>query len=301
MTPMLQMHAERIRRTPWRTVLRNAWLLLLGGMFLGMVLPAWLFQSIRPLLLAMPLMILAAKDLSHLPDALERTRAAIGGRDWIRLPSAWLPPELVGLLRLGRAQRQGCIAWLLRRPPPAPPAGQAFGYLGLGAYRTAFAIAVFCLLVELPLDAAIVAVLPVDPDKRRLLHVLMTMGGIAALAWVLGDRWLVGAGCHALDSGVLRLRVGARAAGDIPVAAIADCRRIDEPVARWCARHGVDVLRTLTVSPFDRPNAVLVLRPGERVRLAHLGRERVDIDCVFVYLDRPAALVDAIGQAKTAA
>lgn len=301
MTPMLQMHAERVRRTPWSTVLRNAWLVLLGGMFLGMVLPTSLFQSIRPLLLAMPLLLLAAKDLSHLPDALERTRAARAGRNWRGLGAAWLPPELVGLLRLGRAQRQGCIDWLLRRPPPAPPAGQAFGYLGIGAYRTVFAIAVFGLLVELPLDAAIVAVLPVDPDKRRLLHVLMTVGGIATLAWVVGDRRLVGAGCHALDGGVLRLRVGARATGDIPVSAIAACRRIDEPVARWCTRHGVDVLRTLTVSPFDRPNAVLVLKPDEPVHLDHLGRERTGIDCVFLYLDRPDALVDAIAAARAGA
>lgn len=299
MTPTLQLHAERVRRTPWTIVLRNAWLLLLGGMFLGMVLPASLFQAVRPLLLAMPVLMLAAKDLSHLPDALERTWAALAARDWRRLPAAWLPPELVGLLRLGRAQRRGCIAWLLRRPQPAAPAGQAFGYLGVGAYRTVFAIAVFCVLVELPLDAAIVAVLPVDPDKRRLLHVVMTMGGIATLAWVLGDRWLVGAGCHALDGAILRLRVGARAAGDIPLAAIADCRRIDEPAARWCARHGVDVLRTLTVSPFDKPNAVLVLKRGERVRLEHLGRERAGIDCVFLYVDRPDALVDAVGAART--
>lgn len=101
-----------------------AWLVFAGGMILTLVLPRWLVHSLRPLLLLAPLLVLIAKDLSHLPDALERTRDALRARTWRKLPAAWLPPELIGMLRLDRALRQGFMRWLLRRPrPETAPAG----------------------------------------------------------------------------------------------------------------------------------------------------------------------------------
>lgn len=290
---------ERLRQATWSSVLRTAWLVLLGGVFLKTILPAGVAQALRPLPLAAPLLLLAAKDLSHLSDALARSRAALAGRDWRALAAAWLPPELVGLLRLGRAQRQGFIEWLCRRPHAALPPGQAFTYLERGAYRTVVAIAVFCALVELPLDAAIVAVLPVDAGKRQLLHVAMLFGGLSALMWVLGDRWQVGAGCHVLGKDGLMLRVGARCAGTIPLRAIADCRRLDQAAVDWCRSQGVDVRDTITASPFDKPNLVLLLEPDHPVRLHHLGRERSGLACVFLYADRPELLQHALAAART--
>jgi len=290
---------ERLRQATWSSVLRTAWLLLLGGVFLKTILPAGVAQALRPLPLAAPLLLLAAKDLSHLPDALARSRAALAGRDWRALATAWLPPELVGLLRLGRAQRQGFIEWLCRRPHAALPPGQAFTYLERGAYRTVVALAVFCALVELPLDAAIVAVLPVDAGKRQLLHIAMLLGGLSALAWVLGDRWQVGAGCHVLGEDGLMLRVGARCAGTIPLRAIAACRRLDQAAVDWCRSQGIDARDTVTASPFDKPNLVLLLEPDHPVRLHHLGRERGSLACVFVYADRPELLQRALAAART--
>ncbi|WP_296953133.1 hypothetical protein [uncultured Massilia sp.] len=284
---------QRLRLRPWTDVLRAAWLLLLAGICLKMLLPASA-SALRSLVPVAPLLPLMAKDLAHLPDALARSRALAAARRWHALPAAWLPPELVGLLRLGQAQRQGVFHWLRRRPHAALPVGQAFTYLERGSYRTAVAIAVFCALVELPLDAAIVAVLPVADDKRQLLHVLMLAGGVSALAWVLGDRWHVGAGCHVLNADGLALRVGARAEGTIPLAAIGACRHLDERVAAWCRKHGIDVRRTVTVSPFDRPNVVLLLDPAHRASLRHLGRERDGLACVFLYVDRPATLLQAL-------
>ena len=76
--------AEHLRRTPWLIVLRNAWLALLAGVFLKLLLPAQLAASLRPLLLVAPLLLLIAKDLAHLPGAIARTRAI--------LPPAWRRP-----------------------------------------------------------------------------------------------------------------------------------------------------------------------------------------------------------------
>jgi hypothetical protein len=124
----------------------------------------------------------------------------------------------------------------------------------------------------------------------RFIHALMLAGSLSTLAWVLGDRWHVGAGSHVLTDEGLQLRVGARARGSIPVDAIAACERIDEPVHAWLRRRGIARRDTVTVSPLDKPNTVLILKADSRVRLTHLGVERTGLLCVFLYLDRPQDL-----------
>lgn len=255
---------------------------------------------LRPLILAAPLLPFLAKDLAHLPDAQRRVRALLeaGTRAWWRLPLACLPPELLGLFRLDRAMRRGCWNWLRRRPHAALPDGQVLTYLERGSYRTAFALVLLAVLVEFPLDGVLVQLLGVrlaaDPARLQMLHWLMLGAGLSSLAWVLGDRWLVGRGCHVLTGDALLLRVGARTHGSIPLAAIAACRRIDETAAAWRRRHGVDHRASLLASPFDKPNAVLILHSENTVRLHHMGIERGDLACVFLYLDRPEALAQAL-------
>lgn len=291
MTPAFPL---RLRRTPWTTVIRNAWLALLSLAIVLAVLPAWLCHALKPWLFAVPLAMFVAKDLAHVPDALARTRAVLAARRWRSLPVAWLPPELVGLIRTDRALRRGFLHWLLRRPQPAAPVGLAFGYLGQGAYRTGVAIALFCIFVEIPLDAAIVPLLVRDHGAAHMLHGLMAVACLSSLVWVLGDRWLVGAGQHVLDDDGLCLRIGVRTAGWIPRAAIAACARLNEPVPAWCRRHGIAPIDTLTASPLDKPNTVLILKDDCPVRLTHWGVPREGLACVFLYVDRPDALAAAL-------
>jgi hypothetical protein len=194
----LSLQAERLRHTPWLDVIRNAWLVLLGGMLLKAMLPGDLAHSLHPLLLVAPLLVLVAKDLSHLPDAIARTRDALRARAWRKLPAAWLPPELVGLIRLDSELRRGFMSWLRRRPQPAAAEGRSFSYLELGAYRTVFAIVLFSTLVELPIHAAALPLFVHEPATLHLLHLLMLAAVLSTLSWVLGDRWLVGAGRHVL-------------------------------------------------------------------------------------------------------
>jgi hypothetical protein len=293
-TLSLSLHAGRLRRTPWLDIFRNAWLILLAATAIKFMLPGRLADSLRPLLLVAPLLPLVAKDLSHLPDALERTRGILRTRAWRRLPAAWLPPELVGLLRLGREQRRGFVNWLLRRPVPQAPAGRAFPFLERGSYRTAFAIVLFSIFVELPLDAAIMPLFVHDAAQLRLLHLLMLAGSMSTLAWVLGDRWLIGAGQHVLTEEGLQLRIGARTHGLVPAGAVARCERIAEPMADWLRRHGIERRNAVRASPLDKPNTVLILKEGGRVRLSHLGVERTDVCCIFLYVDRPQDLMHAL-------
>jgi hypothetical protein len=292
--------ARRLRRLSWREVFERAWIALLCVILLKLVMPAAFSEFLRPLVLAVPLAILAAKDLAHLPDALARTRNARALRDWrAALPAmvlAWLPPELVGLLRLDGQMRRGFLNWLCRRQPPALPEGRVLTYLEQGAYRTAFVIVLLATLGEMPLDALIASLFIHDAHKMLLLHGLMLAGALSTLVWVLGDRWHVARGCHVLTSNSLELRIGARTHGTIPLAAVRRCAAIAEPAAAWCRRHGIEGRDTLLASPLDKPNTVLILDHDSPVRLTHLGRERSGLRAVFLYLDRPQVLIGALGE-----
>jgi hypothetical protein len=286
--------AARLRQARWTDQFLQAYLILIGACVLKFLLPHGLGQTLRPFLFAAPLLPLIAKDLAHFPDALARTRAAVHARAWRALPAAWLPPELAGLIRLDRALRCGFMGWLLRRPQPAQPAGQSFTYLERGSYRTACAILLVSCVLELPIDAVIVHLAAADHSARLTIHLLMLAGVLSSLAYMLGDRWLIGAGQHVLTAQGLELRIGARTNATIPLQAIAACERIDEPAAAWLRRHGVDPRHAVRASPFDKPNAVLRLQPDNQVSLNHMGVERGDVSCIFLYLDHPQDLIHAL-------
>jgi hypothetical protein len=291
---LLASHAERLRRTPWTRVARSAWAILLIGLFASMLLHAMLPHALRRLLLVAPLIPFVAKDLCHLPDALARARAALAARDWAALGVAALPPELVGILRLDGQLRRGFVSWLLRRPQPALPPGQRFGYLERGSYGTVIAIALISTLVELPLNGFIVQLFVKTAHQREVIHVLMAVACLSSLVWVLGDRWLVGKGQHVLDDEFLHLRVGARTSGSIPRHAIARCEPLTVTTDEWRRQHGIEPHRSLRASALDKPNTVLILNDNSPVRLTHMGVERTGLACVFLYLDTPQALVSAL-------
>lgn len=295
---LLSQHAQRLRRDTWRAEFGRAWLTFLACAALKLILPAPLRHLLSPVLAIAPLLPLMAKDLSHWPDAVARTREALATRAWRRLPAAWLPPELVGLLRLDSALRRAFIGWLLHRQPAPAPAGRGFGYLERGSYRTVVAIALLSMLVEVPLDAVVGALFVPDPGARHVMHALLALASLSGLAWVLGDRWAIGAGRHVLNDDGLHVRIGARTTGVLARDAIVACARLRESADAWRERHGIAREAALLASPFDRPNVVLLL--DERVdasllrQLHHLGRERAGLRCVFLYLDDPAGLTAAL-------
>jgi hypothetical protein len=286
--------AQRLRHLSWVEVFERAWIALNCVVLLELIMPAGIKHLLRPLVLALPLSIIAIKDLSHLPDALARTRAALALRDWTGTVIAWLPPELVGLLRLDAQMRCGCLAWICRRPQAPLPEGQVLTCLEQGSYRTAFVIVLLATLFEMPLDALIASLFLHDAHKTMLLHGLMLAGALSTLVWALGDRWHMGRGCHVLTSNSLEVRVGARTHGSIPLHTVRGCERLAEPAASWCRRHGIGRHATLLASPLDKPNTVLILDEDSPVRLTHLGLERTGLRAVFLYLDRPHALIDAL-------
>lgn len=288
-----------LQDTNWWQMLGYAWLVFVFGRFATHLLP----EAARPLLdkplLVLPLLLIVAKDLAGIPDFSRRMRqVARKGTPWSERLGATLPPEFLAFLKLGRAMRQGFLAWVRRHPHPARPAGTLLTYTERGAYSTVLAFAVFSACIELPIDAAIASIFIDEPRTRAILHVCSLFSAATILMWVAADRWMVrGAKGHVLTGDALDLSIGARAFGIVPLAAIASCENLSEKPEQWCKRHGVARRDTVTVSPFDAPNVVLRLRPEAPVTITTYQLAKQAPAYVFLYLDRPELLGAAVRRA----
>lgn len=284
--------ATSLRRASWLELASYGFLAFFVFALTRQALPAQLSAALRPFGLVLLLGLIIAKDLAHAPDAIKRFRAA---RGWPERIAAFLPPELVGMFRLDRLMWAGFAQWLLRRTPAPRPQGLELSYLRRGAYGTAIGVAMVALFLELPIDVLLVNLWIQDADTRLVVHVVAGIGVLYSFAWILGDRWSVGGGCHVLHEGVLHLRVGVRTEGSIALHAIARCERVDEAPERWRRRHGIHASDTLLVTPFDKPNCVLVLKPDAEVTLLHWQVKRRAPRYVLMYLDRPELLASQVG------
>jgi hypothetical protein len=283
--------------TSWWTILGYAYAIFSCGSLLLLVLPDPVAAALHRPLLASVLLLIVAKDLAGAPDFARRMRqVARPGTAWSARLGALLPSEFLALVKLDRAMWRTFFCWLRRDPPPARPIGTVLTYTKQGAYTTVLAIAIFSVLIELPIDAAIASLfLQHRPTARTILHVMSAVSALYTLAWVASDRWLVRAAAgHVLTESALDLSVGIRAFGTIPLAAIAGCERIDEKRDAWCRRHGIALRDTALVTPFDAPNLVLRLRPELPVTLTCYQIEKTAPQYVFLYLDRPEQLVSPL-------
>jgi hypothetical protein len=291
-------YARRLDDTPWLTVLGYAYASFITLAMLMWLLPARWRTNVKGLELALPLLLLVAKDLSQIPDVPARLHSLRrAGAGWLSYPAACLPPGLIGLMRLGREQRRGFLCWMCRESPPARPAGLRLTFQEQGAYSTMIALALFTVLGEIPLDAAILPLLVKDPAQVQAIHLVLALGGATSLVWVLGDRWRVRNGYHVLTETHLDLEVGARASARIPRDAIADAQPLRKPVAEWRRAHPVPYRETVNITPFDKPNLVLRLRDDASCTITHHGLERTGVRYVFLYLDRPERLIAALAPA----
>jgi hypothetical protein len=290
---MRQMHiVSLLRATTWRELAGLA----IGALLLASIARKLAPETVKPLLhhagLALPLLLLMAKDIAHAPQAWQRLRSTHAARaPWHAHLTALLPPELPGLIKLDRLLWLGCLRRVQGQPLPVTlPEGVALTYLERGAYNTARAVVFVALLLELPTHALLLHLFIKDPDALLVIHVLGAIAVFYTLAWVIGDRWHIGAGHHVMTAEALHLRVGVRVEGTLPLATIARVEPVDLLLPTWRHRHGVARRDTLVVTPFDKPNCVLVLHKHAQVDiLLHQVTTRLP-QYVFLYLDRPALL-----------
>lgn len=291
----IQTVAYRLRRTSWLQLAGYAYLGFLLLMLVRLAAPAELGPLLRQLGLVLPLALLAAKDLAHWPDALARLCAANGLRGRF---AALLPPELLGMVGLDRLMRSGFLQWLRRRTPAPAPEGLHLTYLQRGAYGTAIGVVMVALFLELPINAYIVHLMIDDAQARMAVHLVCGIGALSTFVWVLGDRWHVADGVHVLADDVLHLRVGVRTQGSISLSAIERVEAVTEAPERWRRRHGIHRADTMLVTPIDKPNCVLVLRPEAGVSLLHWQVRRTAPRYVLLYLDRPELLRQQLERSK---
>lgn len=290
--------ASILRATSWRDLAGSAIAACSLTVFAKLVAPDAMKPVLRHAGLALPLLLLAAKDIAHAPQAWQRLRRAHAiGAPWHARVTALLPPELVGLFKLDRLLWLGFIGRLQGRPAPATKhEGIALTYLQRGAYGTARAVVFVSLLFELPVHAMLLHLFIKDPDALFVVHVLGAAAVIYTLAWVVGDRWHIGEGRHVMTTDALHLCVGVRVDGTLPLAAIARVEKVDMLLPAWRHRHGVARTDTLLVTPFDKPNCVLVLHEDAQVDiLVHQSITRLP-RYVFLYLDRPELLAARLRQ-----
>jgi hypothetical protein len=288
---------ERLHETSWWTLLGYAYAVFMCASLASLLLPDPFAAALHRAALVVPLLLIVAKDLAGAPDFARRLRqVARPGTAWSARLGALLPPEFLALIKLDRAMWRAFFSWLRRAAPPARPAGTVLTYTKQGAYTTVLAIAIFSVVFELPIDAAIASLFLHDqPTARTVLHLMSAVSALYTLAWVVSDRWLVrAAGGHVLTESTLELSVGIRAFGTIPLAAVDGCERIDEKRDAWCRRHGIALRDTALVTPFDAPNLVLRLRPELPVTLTCYQLEKSAPRYVFLYLDRPEQLANAL-------
>lgn len=281
-----------LRTTSWRDLAGCGLATLFATAIMKSLAPDAAKPMLRQIGLAVPMLLLMAKDLAHAPQAWQRWRAARAARaSWLAHVAALLPPELVGMIKLDRLLWIGFFKRLQRkRAAPTLPDGVALTYLARGGYGTAIAVVFVGLLLELPVHTLLLNLFVKDAGKLALIHVLGAGAALYTLAWVLGDRWHVGAGRHVLTDEALHLRVGARVDGVLPLAAIARMEKVDMALPLWRRRHGVPKCATLVVTPFDQPNCVLVLEADAQVEILHWQMKKRLPRHVFLYLDRPELL-----------
>lgn len=281
----------RLRASSWSELGAYAVVLTLLGKLAVQATPASAIPQLRHAGLAMALLLLASKDIAHAGEAWHRLRRVHTLRaPWHQYPLALLPPELVGMFKVDRLMWIGMAQRLRGRQPAPIPEGEALGYLERGSYGTARALVFASLLLELPVHALLLNLWITDPAALAAIHIAGAIAVVYTLAWVLGDRWHLGAGRHVLAGEFLHLRVGVRTEGVLPLAAIERMETVDEQLPAWRRKRGVAACDTLTVTPFDKPNCVLVLKEDAQVAVLHWQVRRRLPRYVFLYLDRPALL-----------
>lgn len=112
-----------------------------------------------------------------------------------------------------------------------------------------------------------------------------------AAIWIIGARRNLKEGGHRIADGHLILDLGLRCSGAIALDSIAKCSLLT-------GQHTSSAADAWTVSPGEKPNVLITLKEITLLHITAFGSPR-DISKKFValYVDRPAAFVDAVSLA----
>ncbi len=292
MTDAFRRGRARIGEMSWSYLFGLVFFLMTSGVILAMGASKGSPRAaIMSLAKAAVCSLMVAKLLSGGYGGVTRWRAA---RTWPARLAALTPSLLTGWMRMDRANFHACLAWLARRPQPLRPPGKAFGFGARSSYSTFVLIGMVSTFVDLPLNAFIASVMVHDPVIATRIHLVCLALAGYTLMWIMGDRWLMQGSSHVLGATVLDLKVAGRLAAQIPRSAIESCEAFDGGAAAWCLRHAVPRSATLTSTPADSANIVVVIDQDAVVQLTHWQVERPAPRYLFLYVDEPAQLAAAV-------
>lgn len=207
-----------------------------------------------------------------------------------------------------QAQRWLWSEWLavwLRRPRPSVAyarrlgEGQRFALHGGSWMSVLVPMVVFSQFVDVLIAQGVIHVAAAAHAHRALLHGLLLFASLWMVAWAVALRSATRHIGHVLGAQTLTLAIGFKQLCRLPLAAIADVRRIDRRGSvsgkDWLERHGVQARDVTVLSPLDPPTLLIALKPDAAGAWWSRNGARQPLKrWVAVYADKPEAMRTAV-------
>lgn len=250
-------------------------------------------QSVRNGLLLLFLFACSAKELIDTPAnwARAKNRYRLSEKFWLASCELF-PAEFRGWIRSFVQIQKAC--W--RNPGTVQETTNIneFTYLKNGMYSSLFAIAVVSCLGEIPLSLLMVSLFKIDPNMSNIIHLVTILTAIFTITSLIGDKRLLGKAVHKIENSFLILQLGARAQAKIPLCDIDQVALIDPKQLPFLGSN----IGSIKITPFDKPNLMLHLKPvleqHNEIHFEELGSTRQDIRTVYLYVDSPDKLLNAL-------
>jgi len=201
-----------------------------------------------------------------------------------------------------------CFAAWLRRPRPSVDyarrlgEGRRFALKGGSWMSVLVPMVVFSQFVDVLIAQGAIHVAAAAQAHRALLHGLLLLASLWMVVWAVALRSATRHIEHVLDARALTLAIGFKQLCRLPLAAIADVRRIDHRGSvsgkDWFDRHGVQANDVTVLSPLDPPTLLIALKDDAAgAWWTRNGAPRRLRRWVAVYADKPDAMVAAVAAA----
>ncbi len=224
-------------------------------------------------------------------------------------------PGLAWALGAARAQRwmwsESWCRWL-RRPLPSVAYARRLGdgqrfALHRGSWMSVLVpMVVFTQFVDVLIAQGVIHVAAAAQAHRALLHGLLLFASLWMVVWAVALRSATRHVDHVLDAHALTLAIGFKQLCRLPLAAIADVRRIEHRASGsgkdWLDHHGVQARDVTVLSPLDPPTLLISLKDGAAgAWWSRNGAPRRLKRWVAVYVDKPEAMRAAVVAALASA
>nr|WP_314858820.1 hypothetical protein [uncultured Undibacterium sp.] len=278
----------------WSSYLKLLGFALLASLFASkLITDVSLRHSVRNGLLLLFLLACSVKELIDTPANWTRAKNSYLSSKNLRLASyESFPTEFRGWIRSFLQIQRDC--WRNPNIVQETTSVTEFTYLKNGMYSSLFAIAVVSCLGEIPFSLLVVNLFKIDPSTINIIHLVTILTAIFTITSLIGDKRLLGKAVHKIEDGFLVLQLGARAQAKIPLCNIYHVAILNPKQLPLLGSN----IGSIKITPFDKPNLVLQLEPvldhHKQIYFEELGSTRQNIRTVYLYVDAPEKLLNAL-------